>query len=81
MAKKARIRQVDVDIISEKDGSFAIACSALGVYAVGNTVSEAKKDFLEALDLHLSALRENAIRSLSAKYKQAGRLPWASSAQ
>ncbi len=54
MARKARIREIDVDVISEKDGSFAIACSALGVYAVGSTLGEAKKDFLAALDLHLS---------------------------
>ena len=81
MARKARIREVDVDILREKDGSFAIACSALGVYAVGSTISEARKDFVEALDLHLSVLRANAVKSISAKAKYHGGLPWASSAQ
>ena len=81
MARKARIREIDVDVISEKDGSFAIACSALGVYAIGDTLREAREDFLEALDLHLEALRANAVKSLSARAKPRGSLPWASSAQ
>ncbi len=81
MARKTRIREVEVDVISEKDGSFAIACSALGVYAVGNTISGAKKGFLEALDLHLSVLRSNTIKSLSAKSKSPGSLSWASPVQ
>jgi len=81
MAKKALIREIEVDVINEKDGSYAIACSALGIYAVGSTITEAKKDFIEALDLHLSALRSNAVKSLSAKAKFRVGLPWASSAQ
>lgn len=81
MARKTRIREVEVDVINEKDGSFAIACSALGVYAVGGTLREAKSDFIEALDLHLGELRANAVRSLSAKVKSTSGAPWASSAQ
>lgn len=59
---KARIRDFEVDIIHEKDGTYGIACSALGVYSVGRTTEEAKKSFSEALDLHLSVIREKALR-------------------
>ena len=47
-------------IIKEKDGSHAIACSALGVHSTRNTLEEAKKNFKEALELHLSVLKEKS---------------------
>ena len=53
-----KLRDIKTRVIKEKDGSYAIACSALGVYTVGETLSEAKKNFEDALELHLSALRE-----------------------
>ncbi len=49
-----KIRKLQTKTIEEKDGTCAIACSALGVYSVGKTLEEAKKSFAEALDLHLS---------------------------
>ena len=52
-------------VIREKDGSYAIACSALGVYSVGETLTEAKKNFVEALELHLSTLKELAIEAVA----------------
>jgi predicted RNase H-like HicB family nuclease len=49
--------------IREQDGTYAIACSSLGVYTTGKTLAEAKRNFKEALDLHLSVLREKAIEA------------------
>lgn len=60
-----RIRQVEVQVFREDDGTYAAACSALGVYAVGKTVAEVKKSFAAALDLHLSAIKEMARKSLA----------------
>lgn len=48
-------------VIKERDGSYAIACSALGVYSVGKTLPAATSSFEEALGLHLSALREKSV--------------------
>ena len=53
-----RLRDIKTKVMRERDGSYAVACSALGVYSVGKTLSEAKRNFKEALDLHLSVLRE-----------------------
>ncbi len=49
-----KLKDVETRVIKENDGSYAIACSALGVYSTGKTLAEAKKNFEEALDLHLS---------------------------
>jgi predicted RNase H-like HicB family nuclease len=65
---KERIKQVEVEAIKEKDGSYAIACSTLGVYTVGQTLAEAKRNFFEALDLHLSVIREQARKSLARNF-------------
>lgn len=59
-----KIKGLETEIIREKDGSYAIVCSALGVYSVGKTLEEAKTNFQEELDLHLSVLREKAIKEL-----------------
>jgi len=37
----------------------------LGVYSVGRTLKEAKRNFRDALDLHLSVLREKTRRKLA----------------
>lgn len=50
-----KLRDVRTRVIREKDGSYSIACSALGVYSAGKSLSEARKNFQEALELHLSA--------------------------
>ncbi len=60
-----KLRDVRTRVIKEKDGSYAIACSALGVYTVGETLEAAKRNFGEALELHLSAVREKAIEAVA----------------
>ena len=59
-----KIRNLQTRVIKEKDGTYAIACSALGVYSVGKTLGEAKRSFEQALDLHLSVLRERAVKEI-----------------
>lgn len=60
-----KLRNVKTKVIKERDGSYAIACSALGVYSVGETLDAARKNFEEALELHLSAVREKAIEAVA----------------
>jgi predicted RNase H-like HicB family nuclease len=60
-----KLRDIKTKVIKEKDGSYGIACSALGVYSVGETLAEAKKNFEEALELHLSALKDRAIEAVA----------------
>ena len=60
-----KLRDIKTELIREKDGSYAVACSALGVYSVGKTLKEGKRNFQEALDLHLSVLRERATRQIA----------------
>ena len=60
-----KLKDVETKIIRENDGTYAIACSALGVYTVGNTLEEAKKNFKQTLELHLSVLKEKAIEAVA----------------
>lgn len=60
-----KLRDVRTRVIREKDGSYSVARSALGVYSAGKSLSEARKNFEEALELHLSALREKAIEAVA----------------
>lgn len=60
-----KLRDVKTEIIEEDNGTYAIVCSALGVYSVGRTLREAKRNFQHALDLHLSVLREKATKELT----------------
>ncbi len=59
-----KLKDVKTEVIREDDGSYAIVCSALGVYSVGKTLREAKRNFREALDLHLSVLKDKATKEL-----------------
>lgn len=61
---RLKLKDIVIEVIKEKDGSFGIACSALGVYSVGKTLEEAKKNFEKALDLHLSVIRERALKEI-----------------
>jgi predicted RNase H-like HicB family nuclease len=56
-------RDIKTRIIKEKDGSYAIFLR-LGVYTVGDTLAEAKENFKEALELHLSVLKERTLAIL-----------------
>ena len=60
-----KIKDVKAKVIKEDDGSYSIACSALGVYSTGKNLSDAKKNYLKAIKLHLSVLREKAIESIA----------------
>ena len=60
-----KLRDITTEVMREKDGSYAMACSALGVYSVGKTLRDAKRNFEEALDLHLSVLREKATKQIA----------------
>ncbi len=61
-----KLKEIKTEIIKEKDGSYAVACSALGIYTVGQTLAEAKRNFKEALELHLSVLKDKAIKEIEA---------------
>jgi len=60
-----KLTDVRTEVIREDDGTYAIACSALGVYSVGKTLREAKRNFEQALDLHLSVVKETARKDLA----------------
>ena len=60
-----KLRDIKTEVMREKDGRYAVACSALGVYSVGKTLRDAKRNFEEALDLHLSVLREKATKQIA----------------
>lgn len=64
-AMSIRLRDVRTRIVKESDASYAIACSALGVYSVGKTLNQAKRNFEDALELHLSAMKEKAIEAVA----------------
>ena len=59
------MRDIKTEVMREKDGGYAMACSALGLYSVGKTLRDAKRNFEEALDLHLSVLREKATKQIA----------------
>lgn len=60
-----KLKDVKTEIIEEDNGTYAVVCSALGVYSVGRTLREAKRNFQHALDLHLSVLKEKATKELT----------------
>jgi len=55
-----KLRDIKTRIIKEDNGTYSVTCSALGVYSTGKNMQDAKKNFLKALELHLSVLREKA---------------------
>jgi predicted RNase H-like HicB family nuclease len=55
-----KIKDVKAKVIREDDGTYSIACSALGVYSTGKNLQDAKKNYLKAIKLHLSVLKDKA---------------------
>ena len=60
-----KLKDIKTKVIKEDDGSYSITCSALGVYSTGKNMQEAKKNFLKALRLHLSVLKEKATEAIT----------------
>ena len=60
-----KIKDIKTRMIKEDDGSYSVTCSALGVYSSGKTKQDAKRNFLAALELHLSVLREKATKTIT----------------
>jgi predicted RNase H-like HicB family nuclease len=60
-----KVKDIKTKMIKEDDGSYSVTCSALGVYSSGKTKQSAKKNFLAALELHLSVLREKATETIT----------------
>lgn len=60
-----KIKDVKTILVKEDDGSYSAMCSALGVYSTGKNKQDVKKNFLKALELHLSVLREKAIETIA----------------
>jgi predicted RNase H-like HicB family nuclease len=60
----AKIKDVKAKVVKEYDGSYSIACSALGVYSTGKNLSDAKKNYLKAIKPHLSVLKDKSTESI-----------------
>ena len=60
-----KIKDIKTKIIKEDEGSYSITCSALGVYSAGKNLQDAKKNYLKALELHFSVLREKATKAIA----------------
>ena len=60
-----KVKDIKTKMIKEDDGTFSVTCSALGVYSSGRTKQEAKSNFLDALELHLSVLKEKATKVIT----------------
>jgi len=60
-----KVKDVKAKIIKEDDGSYSIACSALGVYSTGKNLKDAKMNYLKAVKLHLSVLQDEATESIA----------------
>ena len=59
-----KVKDVKAKIFKEDDGSYSVSCSALGVYSNGKTLKDAKRNYLKAVRLHLSVLKEKATESI-----------------
>ena len=60
-----KIKDVKAKAIREEDGTYSIACSALGAYNTGKNLQDAKKNYLKAVRLHLSVLQDKATESIT----------------
>lgn len=60
-----KIKDIKTTIVKEDDNSYSVICSALGVYSTGKNKQDAEKNFLKALDLHLSVLKEKATKIIA----------------
>jgi len=60
-----KIKDIQTSIIKEDNNSYSVMCSALGVYSSGKTKQEAQKNYLKALELHLSVIKEKATETIT----------------
>jgi len=60
-----KIKDIKTTIVKEDDDSYSVICSALGIYSTGRNKQDAKKNFLKALELHLSVLKEKATKIIA----------------
>ena len=60
-----KLKDITTKMIKEDDGTYSVVCSALGVYSSGETRQEAKSNFSDALELHLSVLKEKATKVIT----------------
>lgn len=56
-----KMKNIATIMIKENNESYSVMCSALGVYGIGKTKQDAKKNFTDALDIHLAILRKKAL--------------------
>lgn len=59
-----KMKDVKAKVIKEDDGTYSIACSALGVYSTGKNLQDAKKRYLKAVKLHLAVLHDKATEDI-----------------
>ncbi len=59
-----KIKDIQTSMIKEDDNTYSIMCSALGVYSSGKTKKQAQSNYLKALELHLSVIKEKAIETI-----------------
>lgn len=60
-----KIKDIQTSMIKEDDNTYSIMCSALGVYSSGKTKKQAQNNYLKALELHLSVIKEKAIETIT----------------
>ena len=59
-----KIKDIQTRMIKEDDDSYSIMCAALGVYSSGKTKKQAQRNYLKALELHLSVIKEKVIDTI-----------------
>jgi len=60
-----KIKDIQTKMLKEDDGTYSVTCSALGIYSSGRTIKEARSNFYDALELHLSVLKEKATKVIT----------------
>ena len=55
-----KIKDIKTKVSKEDNGSYSIACSALGVYSTGKNLQDAKKNYLKALELSFISIKRES---------------------